>query len=119
MSKWVAQIDDAARIPEYVSRAFHVATSGRPGPVVLALPEDMLRDKVEVADPHPYARVESHPGSEDMAKLRDMLSSAKRPLVILGGGGWNAEAYEARRSICRRQRLARRNVLPAAGLFRQ
>ncbi len=113
MSKWVAQIDDAARIPEYVSRAFHVATSGRPGPVVLALPEDMLRDEVEVVDPHPYARVESHPGPEDMAKLRDMLSSAKRPLVILGGGGWNAEATR------RVEAFADASGLPIATSFRR
>ena len=63
MAKWVAQIDDAARIPEYVSRAFHTAVSGRPGPVVLALPEDMLREKAAVPDPQAYQRVEPHPSS--------------------------------------------------------
>jgi acetolactate synthase-1/2/3 large subunit len=113
MTKWVAQIDDAARIPEYVSRAFHVAVSGRPGPVVLALPEDMLRDAVDVADPGPYSRVEAHPGPEDMAKLQDMLASAKRPLVILGGGGWNADA------TLRVQAFAEASGSPVAASFRR
>jgi acetolactate synthase-1/2/3 large subunit len=92
ITKWVAQIDDAARIPEYVSRAFHVAVSGRPGPVVLALPEDMLRDKVEVADPEPYKRVEAYPSPAQMAGFRALVAKAERPLAILGGGGWNSEA---------------------------
>ena len=92
LAKWVAQIDDPARVPEYLSRAFYTATAGRPGPVVLALPEDMLRESVVVPDAAPYQRVEAHPGPEDLAGLRDMLAAAERPFVILGGGGWDAAA---------------------------
>ena len=77
MAKWVAQIDDPARIPEYVSRAFHTAVSGRPGPVVLALPEDMLVEAAEAHDFDPYKRVEPHPGAGDMAAFRDLLSKAQ------------------------------------------
>jgi acetolactate synthase-1/2/3 large subunit len=92
MAKWVAEIDDARRIPEYVSHAFHLAVSGRPGPVVLALPEDMLTDRVETPDAGPYKRVEAHPGAEDMATLKAMLAQAERPFVIVGGGGWTEQA---------------------------
>jgi len=113
LCKWVAQIDDAARIPEYVSRAFHTAVSGRPGPVVLALPEDMLRDKVSVADPGPYKRAEAHPSDEDMARFRALLSKAERPLAIVGGGGWNAEA------AARVQTFAEACGLPVAASFRR
>src|SRR5688572_19868030 len=73
-AKWVAQIDRADRVPEYVSRAFHTAVSGRPGPVVLALPEDMLTDTAPVANTRRYQRVASHPGEGDMRKLREMLA---------------------------------------------
>jgi acetolactate synthase-1/2/3 large subunit len=113
MAKWVAQIDDAARIPEYVSRAFHAAVSGRPGPVVLALPEDMLRDKAAVPDPQAYRRVEPHPSAEQMAELRSVLAAAKRPLAIVGGGGWDAEAAE------RIRRFAEGSGLPVAASFRR
>ncbi|MBL8709163.1 MAG: thiamine pyrophosphate-binding protein [Rhodospirillaceae bacterium] len=92
MVKWVAEIDDARRIPELVSQAFHRAVNGRPGPVVLALPEDMLTDVVETADAGPYKVSRGHPGAEDMAAFSRLLAGAKRPLVILGGGGWDAGA---------------------------
>jgi acetolactate synthase-1/2/3 large subunit len=94
MAKWVAQIDRADRVPEYISHAFHTAVSGRPGPVVLALPEDMQTDMATVADTGRYQRVAAHPGPADMRKLRDMLSKAQRPLMILGGGGWSRKACE-------------------------
>jgi acetolactate synthase-1/2/3 large subunit len=94
MAKWVAQIDRADRVPEYLSRAFHTAVSGRPGPVVLALPEDMQTDTAAVPDAGPYQRVASHPGPENMRKLRDTLAEAQRPFVIAGGGGWSAQACE-------------------------
>jgi acetolactate synthase-1/2/3 large subunit len=112
LAKWVAQIDDARRIPEYLSRAFYTATSGRPGPVVLALPEDMLTDKVEVADAEPYQAVQTHPGGEQMTRLRDLLAVAKQPLVILGGGGWTAGA------CADLQTFAEANGLPVAVSFR-
>jgi acetolactate synthase I/II/III large subunit len=94
MAKWVAQIDRADRVPEYLSHAFHTAVSGRPGPVVLALPEDMQTDMATVPDAGPYQRVASHPGPENMRKLRGMLEGAQRPFVIVGGGGWSAQACE-------------------------
>ena len=112
MAKWVAEIDDAARVPEYVSRAFHTAMAGRSGPVVLSLPEDMLRDRapgIEIAAAH---RVEAHPGAADMAALRDRLGAAERPLVIVGGSGWNAKA------VANMQDFAAANHLPVAAAFR-
>jgi acetolactate synthase-1/2/3 large subunit len=92
MTKWVAEIDDAARIPEYVSQAFHRAVNGRPGPVVLALPEDMLTDRVDVPDAGSYHPVQPSPSAAQMHDLRDRLDDAKRPLMILGGGGWSPTA---------------------------
>jgi acetolactate synthase I/II/III large subunit len=99
MSKWVAQIDRADRVPEYISHAFHTAVSGRPGPVVLALPEDMQTDRATVPDTGRYQRVAAHPGAEDMRKLREMISKAQRPLLIVGGGGWSREACEDMRAF--------------------
>lgn len=92
IAKWVDQIDDARRIPEYLNRAFHVATAGRPGPVVLALPEDMLTDVVDVPDTPRYRRSEAAPATAGMAALHDALAQAERPLAILGGGGWTRQA---------------------------
>ncbi|MCW5750560.1 MAG: thiamine pyrophosphate-binding protein, partial [Alphaproteobacteria bacterium] len=112
MAKWVAQIDDARRIPEFVSHAFHLATSGRPGPVVLALPEDMLTDEVSVADAGPYRRVQAHPGPGQMAELRNMLQGARHPIAILGGGTWTAEGAADMRAF------AEANCLPVACSFR-
>jgi acetolactate synthase-1/2/3 large subunit len=94
LTKWVAEIPSADRVPEFVSRAFHTAVSGRPGPVALALPEDMLTERMEARDSKAYARVEAAPRAEDMAKLAEILSSAERPLAVLGGGGWTAKACE-------------------------
>ena len=79
MAKWVAQIDRADRVPEYLSHAFHTAVSGRPGPVVLALPEDMQTDMATVADTGRYQRVTAHAETADMRKLREMLAQAQRP----------------------------------------
>jgi len=112
MTKWVAQIDRAERIPEYVSRAFHTAMSGRPGPVVLALPEDMLTTTVQVADAEPYRVVQAHPGDADMKQLRDRLAAARRPIVILGGTVWDREACDNIR------RFAEANGLPIACAWR-
>lgn len=92
MAKWVTQIDRAERIPEYIARAFQVATSGRPGPVVLALPEDMLISRAETKDARRYQPVQASPAPEQIAQLRSILASAQRPLVILGGGGWLDQA---------------------------
>ncbi len=113
LAKWAAQIEEAARIPEYVSRAFHVAVSGRPGPVVLALPEDMLGDETEVSDPQSYKRIEAHPSPGDMAAFAKLLAAAKRPLVILGGGGWDEKA------VAQVQAFAEAAGLPVAASFRR
>src|SRR5688572_25943051 len=94
MAKWVAQIDRADRVPEYLSHAFHTAVSGRPGPVVLALPEDMQTEMATVADTGRYQRVAAHPGAADRAKLRDMIAHSQRPIVIVGGGGWSKQAFD-------------------------
>src|SRR5690606_25851310 len=92
MAKDVLEIDDAARMPEIVSRAFYTATAGRPGPVVIALPEDMLRDLAETAAPRPCHPVETDIGQPELARLKDLLAAAERPFLIVGGGGWSAAA---------------------------
>jgi acetolactate synthase-1/2/3 large subunit len=93
MAKWVAQIDDPKRIPEYLSHAFHTATSGRPGPVVLSLPEDVLSDVCPVVPGAPaYHRVAASPSAAQMEQLRQLLEGAQRPMVIAGGSGWTPEA---------------------------
>ncbi|HEV2610939.1 MAG TPA: thiamine pyrophosphate-binding protein [Noviherbaspirillum sp.] len=112
MAKWVAQIDRADRIPEYIARAFQTATSGRPGPVVLALPEDMLSATAQTADARPYRPVQAAPSAAQIETVRDMLSAAKRPVVILGGGGWDPSACDDIR------RFAESNQLPVACAFR-
>ncbi len=95
LAKWVAEIDDVDRIPEYVSHAFHTAQSGRPGPVVLALPEDMLSSATE-AGPVPAAVLPSGLAAEaDISAVLDRLKAAERPLVIAGGSGWSQEAAQA------------------------
>lgn len=95
MAKWVVEIDDAARIPELVTRAFAVAASGRPGPVVVALPEDMLTDTVEAPAPLPYVPVETAPGEAEIAATVALLEKAERPFVILGGTRWTADGVAA------------------------
>lgn len=92
MAKWVVQIDDARRVPELVSRAFHVATSGRPGPVVVALPEDMLSDAVQAADALPYTVPETYPGAPALQELAARLQAAERPVAIVGGSRWSEQA---------------------------
>ncbi|MGF6550840.1 thiamine pyrophosphate-binding protein [Paraburkholderia youngii] len=93
MAKWVAQIDDPKRIPEYLSHAFHTATSGRPGPVVLALPEDVLSDACDAVSGAPaYHRVAASPSAAQIARLSELLEGAQRPMVIAGGSGWTAAA---------------------------
>ena len=112
MAKWVAQIDRADRIPEYLARAFQVATSGRPGPVVLALPEDMLISSAQVPDTRPYQSAHGAPSGEQIARLRAMLAQSRRPLVLLGGGTWTAQA------CADLQRFAEANHLPVGCTFR-
>lgn len=92
IAKWVVEIDDARRIPELVSRAMHVALSGRPGPVVISLPEDMLLDIVTARDAQPAQAVEAHPGPDQVDEIMAMLARAERPVAILGGSRWTEDA---------------------------
>jgi acetolactate synthase-1/2/3 large subunit len=105
-TKWIAQIDDAARIPELVARAFTLAVSGRPGPVALVLPEDMLCDLVAVGDAAPYQVVQASPGGGQMDRLRSMLAAARRPIMIIGGSTWTADAVRDIAEFANANRLA-------------
>ncbi|MBU1315186.1 MAG: thiamine pyrophosphate-binding protein [Alphaproteobacteria bacterium] len=112
-AKWVGEIDDARRIPEFVTRAFAVATSGRPGPVVLTLPEDMLVEEVVAPAARAYMPVESHPGPSQMQALETMLKEAQRPMFILGGTRWSEEA------VADMQAFASRFKVPVGCSFRR
>jgi acetolactate synthase I/II/III large subunit len=100
LAKWTATIDDPARIPEYVSRAYRVATAGRPGPVVLSLPEDMLSETADVPDAAPHQIVRPTPAAGAAARVRDMVARAERPLVVVGGGGWSDRAAADTVALC-------------------
>ena len=113
MAKWATEIDDPARIPEIVSRAFHTACNGRPGPVVIALPEDMLQERVAVTDATRFEGVEVSPGAGDMSRLQDLLQAAKRPVALIGGSRWNE------RAIADLMQFAERFSLPVATTFRR
>src|SRR3954447_13856501 len=95
IAKWVTEIDDPARIPELVSRAFYTATNGRPGPVVMALPEDMLSERVDVADAPAFEPVETSPGVAEIERMRQLLAASERPIVIAGGSRWSEAASAA------------------------
>lgn len=92
VAKWVAQIDRTDRIPEFVARAFAESRSGRPGPVVLALPEDTLWGSAAVADVAPFQRACPRPAPEELERLSGLLEEAQRPFVIAGGTGWTSQA---------------------------
>ncbi len=113
LAKWATEVDDPARFPEIVSRAFHVATSGRPGPVVIALPEDVLTEMAAVADAPRYEVIETHPGLTQMAELQKLLHGAKKPVALLGGSRWSELAVQ------RFVRFAERFELPVACTFRR
>ncbi len=112
-AKWAAEIADPARIPEIVSRAFHVAMQGRPGPVVIALPEDVLTELAAVDDAPRVEPALPWPGLSQMAELQKRLWDAARPMLILGGGGWTPRARGAV------TRFAERFDLPVATSFRR
>lgn len=112
MAKWVAQIDSAARVPEFVARAFQVATSGRAGPVVLALPEDMQEQTSAARDALCHQPVQAAPSDMQIAALRRLLGRAQRPLLILGGTGWTPAACD------NVKRFVEANYLPVACAFR-
>ena len=113
LAKWVTQIDDAARIPELVAHAVDVATSGRPGPVVIALSEEMQRREVDVADIGPAPVAAAKPDPQAIGRMMEMLATARKPLVILGGSCWSEEA----RAQVRQFAVA--NALPVAVAFRR
>jgi acetolactate synthase-1/2/3 large subunit len=113
IAKWVTEIDDPARIPELISRAFYTACNGRPGPVVIALPEDMLTDRVAVPDAPAFEPVEIWPGLTDMSRLQKLLWAAKRPIALVGGSRWSEQAFAAL------ARFAERFDLPVATTFRR
>jgi len=113
MAKWVAEIDDASRIQEYVSRAFRVAMSGRPGPVVLSLPEDMLYDVVQAPTAAAYIEPPKfQPAEESLRRLKPLLQDAQHPLVLVGGSNWTASGKKALQTFCEKQKL------PVASSFR-
>jgi acetolactate synthase-1/2/3 large subunit len=112
LAKWAAEVESADRLPEYVARAFHVAMQGRPGPVVLSLPEDMLSTPTAA---HVLPRVQpasTWPDPAALAQARQMLAQAQRPFVIAGGSGWTAESAAAL------QRFAEAWELPVGNAFR-
>ncbi|MGH6789193.1 MAG: thiamine pyrophosphate-binding protein, partial [Pseudolabrys sp.] len=113
MAKWATEIDDPARIPEIVSHAFYAATNGRPGPVVIALPEDMLEEQMAVQDAPPFAPMETWAGPHDMTQLQALLGVAKQPIALLGGSRWSQNACDAT------MRFAERFSLPVATTFRR
>jgi len=105
MAKWAAEAGDPARLPELLARAFQVATSGRPGPVVLALPEDVLAASARVGDARPVRAVVPRVAPADLARLRELLGGARRPLVLAGGPGWTEAAAADLRSVAEAARL--------------
>jgi acetolactate synthase-1/2/3 large subunit len=114
LAKWVAEIDDAARIPEYVSRAFQTAMSGRAGPVVLSLPEDTLTAEIPSPPPsQPAVSTASAPRPADLERLTSLLGLASRPILIVGGSGWTSESCQAL------TQFAQRNALPVVASFRR
>jgi acetolactate synthase I/II/III large subunit len=114
LAKWVAEIDDAQRIPEYVARAFQTAMSGRAGPVVLSLPEDTLAAQIPLPPAsQPAVRSGSAPRPADLERLASLLGCASRPLLVVGGSGWTAASCRALTDF------AQRNALPVVASFRR
>jgi acetolactate synthase-1/2/3 large subunit len=113
LAKWVAQVDRVERIPELVARAYTTACAGRPGPVVLALPEDMLSSETDAPDAPRFHVVQPSPAPDQVDALRDLLAGAERPFVIFGGGGWTAQASASLKGF------VEGNDLPAGAAFRR
>lgn len=112
VSKWTQEIQDPQRLPEFLARAFHVAQAGRPGPVVLALPQDMLTESCTVADARPVRQTAPEPGVAVLRELRERLDAAQRPMLIVGGPHWSEAARE------NLEQFASRWKLPVATSFR-
>jgi acetolactate synthase-1/2/3 large subunit len=117
MAKWATEIDQPERIPEIISRAFYTAMSGRPGPVVIALPEDMLTERVSVSDAPKVEPVEGWPAPEDMQRLAAMLAGAKRPIIMLGGSRWSAKGRADMMRFCERFAMPATTTFRRAALF--
>jgi acetolactate synthase I/II/III large subunit len=113
MAKWVVEVEDAAAFPEVAVRAFHLATSGRPGPVIVALPEDVLSEEADVEDAAPYRAVRPAPARAEVERARELVAAAQRPFVVVGGGAWTAEA------AADLQAWAEASALPVATSFRR
>jgi len=113
LTKWVAQVDDTARLPEFVNRAMRIASTGRPGPVALALPEDMLKEVAEVADLPAAVTTITQPDGPSIHALEELLRGAQRPLVVLGGSRWSAVGRDAL------HQFIERNQLPVCTGFRR
>jgi len=112
LAKWVAEADVPERLPELVSRGFSTATSGRPGPVVLALPEDVLAEETDTPDGAPAHVAHPAPGGDELTRLGELLAEAERPLAIVGEGGWTAQAAADVLAFCEGNRI------PVAASFR-
>ena len=113
VAKWAAQIDVTSRIPEYIARAFHIATSGRPGPVVLALPEDMLTEVTPSGDAIRYRPTQPAPAPQAFAQIRELLDGAKKPMILAGGPNWSD------RACAQLKGFAEANGIPVATSFRR
>jgi acetolactate synthase-1/2/3 large subunit len=113
LAKWATEIDSLERIPEIVAKAFAIALSGRPGPVVIGLPEEVLFGAGAVADADPVKIARAAPEAAALAELQQLLNTAQRPLVVVGGTGWDAAACQALR------RFVTANDLPVAASFRR
>jgi acetolactate synthase-1/2/3 large subunit len=114
LSKWAVRVEQAGRLPEYLGRAFSVAKAGRPGPAVLALPEDLLRETCSAPEAAaPLPPVHGKPAVEDLVALRKLMAESKRPLIVVGGGGWTEEGRQAL------ARFAQASDLPVACSFRR
>jgi acetolactate synthase I/II/III large subunit len=105
LAKWAVEIDHPDRVPEIVARAFATALAGRPGPVVVALPEDMLSAPARAAAGPPVRIPKAAPAAGDLAEIARRLKAAERPLVLAGGGGWGAEARAGLRAFAEANRL--------------
>src|ERR1700732_3202640 len=113
LTKWAVEVDDPNRITEFVSRAFYTACSGRPGPVAVALPKDVLSERTTIANAPAFEPVETSPGEEEMEKLGELLAGARNPWFLLGGSRWSEAA---RREI---QEFADVTGLPIATSYRR
>ncbi len=113
LTKLAIEVEVSGHFPEATARAFQTAVSGRPGPVVVALPEDVLSEEADVEDAEPYSLARAAPSVADLARTRDLLASAERPLIVVGGGGWSAEA------AADLQVFAEASALPVAASFRR